>query len=180
MWNFSPNCWCHTWVRNILKSSDIWLTSHIQGKQLITADALSWIPASKKDGSLKDEVLVHVSFVVNSLLAIEEQLREIRMKHRSSFHDRSSHIESQLFVVIQQLVQSSRIVIPAVMWFEILDSLHSGRQGINKCRLRTQAFSGQAHLTELVSNCMSHQECNQTYYSPTSVIHTLEFYSLPM
>lgn len=45
--------------------------SHIPGKELITADALSRAPVSEENVELESEVSAYVSLVTNSLLATE-------------------------------------------------------------------------------------------------------------
>ena len=54
--------------------------SHVPGKELITADALSRAPVSAGVNDLDEEVSAYISFIVNSLPATEKRLTEIRLK----------------------------------------------------------------------------------------------------
>ena len=154
--------------------------SHVPGKQLITADALSRAPVSPGENDLDEEVSAYISFVINSLPATEKRLQEIRRKQEEDEVCRQVKeycdtgwperkvipgpvksylpVASQLSVVDGLLMRGSRIVVPTSMRLEILDRLHSGYQGINKCRRRAQQavwWPGMSsQLTDLVSNCV--------------------------
>ena len=54
--------------------------SHVPGKELITADALSRAPVSPGENDLDEEVSAYISLIVNSLPATEKRLQEIRRK----------------------------------------------------------------------------------------------------
>ena len=54
--------------------------SHVPGKELITADALSRVPIFDENVELESEVSAYVSLVMNSLPATERRLAEIRME----------------------------------------------------------------------------------------------------
>ena len=121
---------------------------------------------------------------MNSLPATEKRLAEIRMKQdqdevcakikqycdsewpQSKFIPGAVKpylpVASQLSVVDGLLMRGSRIVIPVSMRLEILDCLHSGHQGINKCRARAGQsvwWPGMStQLTELVYSC---HECRK-------------------
>lgn len=158
--------------------------SHIPGKELITADALSRAPVSAESCELESEVSAYISFVVNTLPATEKRLMEIRMKQEqdevcsqikkycdNGWPDKKSipgavkhylPISAELSVVDGLLMRGGRIVIPSDLRLDILDRLHPGHQGIQKCRLRARQavwWPGMsAQLTELVSNC---RECRK-------------------
>ena len=71
-------------------------------------------------------------------------------------------VAAQLSVVDGLLMRGSRIVILVSMRLEILNRLHSGHQGINKCQARARQavwWPGMStQLTELVSSC---HECRK-------------------
>ena len=150
-----PGClnWGGTYIR-------IYTVSHIPGKELITADALSRVPVSARESHLDEEVTAYIRFVVNSLPATEKCLTEIPLKQEEDKVCRQVKeycntgwperkfvpgtvklylpVASQLPVVDGLLMRGSRIVVPTSMRLEILDQLHSGHQGTNKCRRRAQ------------------------------------------
>ena len=70
------------------------------------------------------------------------------------------HVASELTVADGLLMRGCRIVIPSSMHLEILDKLHTGHQGITKCRERARhsvwwpSLSDQ--LEEVVKGC---REC---------------------
>ena len=158
---------------------------HVPGKNLITADALSRVPAdvsSVADSALEQEVDALMAAVTDSLPATDQRLQEIltaqqddpicmtigsscsvrwppqvRLSaalkpywpHRSDFSSTPDGL----------LLFGQRIVIPAALRLQVLDQIHTGHQGITKCRQRARQsvwWPGiSAHLQAHVENCQT-------------------------
>ena len=132
--------------------------SHVPGKSLTTADALSRAPirTSQHVGLSKQEVDAFVNLVVANMPATEKCLDNIRQKQEEdeackqimSYCQNSwpakEHVppsvkqfypfRDELTVVNGLLLRGIRIVIPVSLRMEILEKLHTGHQGITKCR----------------------------------------------
>ena len=156
--------------------------SHIPGKNLIVADALSRAPVSNPisaDTQFNKEVEAYVNLVVESFPATEKQLKriqeaqtedavctQVRKYCKEGWPDKDLipspvkpyfQFAGELNVQKGILLKASRIVIPTSMQLEILDKLHSAHQGIQKCRQRAQQsvwWPGLSRqLADLVNNC---------------------------
>ena len=156
--------------------------SHVPGKSLLVADTLSRAPLpnpAEMDTSLEQETAAYVRTLVQSLPATEKQLERIKQHQgedevcqqvmtycRSGWpprHDVAGavslyyHVSSELSVDNGLLMRGSRIVIPTALRLEMLDKIHTGHQGITKCRERARhsiwwpGLSKQ--LEELVKAC---------------------------
>ena len=137
--------------------------SHIPGKNLLLADALSKAPVSEavnEDLFLQQETAAYVSTVVQSLPATEKQLERIRRHQeedeecrqaaeycRSGWPSRQSlmgvmkhyrAVASEISVQNGLLMRGSRVVIPSALRLEMLDRIHTGHQGISKCHERAK------------------------------------------
>ena len=167
--------------------------SHVPGKDLTTADALSRAPqaeATQKDNILCREVNTYVCMVVvENLPATEERIREIqtcqeengecrqiRQYCREGWPAKSAlkggikkytAVAHELTVNKGVLLRGSRLVIPASLQADVLDKLHSGHQGITKCRQRARDslwWPGIGRqLEERVRNC---QVCTMHRFQP--------------
>ena len=158
---------------------------HVPGKNLITADALSRAPAdvsSVADSALEQEVDAFMAAVTDGLPATDQRLQEILTaqqgdpicttigsycsvwwppqdrlsaalkpywRHRSDFSSTPDGL----------LLFGQRIVIPAALRLQVLDQIHTGHQGIMKCRQHARQsvwWPGiSAHLLAHVENCQT-------------------------
>ena len=157
--------------------------SHVAGKHLATADALSRAPTGEPSGGdheLQQETEAYVQQIMQTLPATEQRTEQIRQCQESDpvcqqlvqltlqgwppekkslprelkpYHT----VQSELAVADGVLMRGSRIVIPASLRQDVLRCLHKGHQGINKCRdLARQSvwWPGlAAELETLVRNC---------------------------
>ena len=156
--------------------------SYIPGKKLVVTDALSRAPISSSthnDDEFQAEVEMFANTVVQSVPVIVKRLKEIQKAQeadeicqklyqycKSGWPHRQSivgavqpyiSVASEITVHGGLLLKSNRIIIPSVLRLDILDKLHSGHQGISKCRERAQQavwWPGLSRqLEELVRNC---------------------------
>ena len=137
--------------------------SHVPGKALTVADALSRAPHDDTDSSddeFHHEVEAFVNLVLKELPASESRLKEIKEKQlqdetcqmlmkycQSEWPPRSNIVSSakpyipvanELSVCEGILLRGNGIVIPTSIHQEILRKLHCGHQGITKCRERAR------------------------------------------
>ena len=154
--------------------------SHVPGKSLTTADALSRAPApdtmTEEDRLLGEEVEAYVNGVIQSIPATERRLEEIRMHQEEDeiFQQVTEYcrlgwpalpgvlkpyhqVASELTVEKSLLMRGSRVVIPASMRVSMLDRLHTGHQGITKsreCAKLSMWWPGiSCQLEEVVKSC---------------------------
>ena len=159
--------------------------SHVPGKDLTIADALSRAPVSAPsadDKFLQQETTAYVDFVVRHLPATERRLAEIRECQKS---DRACQhmvefcqsgwpeknalpaevkpyytVAAELTVQEGLLLRGSRIVIPPPLRKTLLNKIHCGHQGITKCRELARHsiwWPGLSkQMEELIQNC---REC---------------------
>ena len=131
--------------------------SHIPGKDLITADALSRSPCgspSISDEQFEDETRAYVDTVVSDLPATTDRLSQIKAAYIGDavcenlikFCQDGWPEKSRLGEVMKSywsymgemtfanglLLMGSRLVIPTSMQGQILDKIHDGHQGIVK------------------------------------------------
>ena len=138
---------------------------HIPGKNIITADALSRAPMSagptKADQQLSEDTQSFVSSIIKGLPASEKRLEEIRQKQdddevccklreyclQEEWPDKPKLHSSlraywpfrgEITVQDSLLMMGSRLIIPSSMRLDILDKIHTGHQGIRKCRERAK------------------------------------------
>ena len=138
--------------------------SHVPGKDLIIADALSRAPDSGYKPQSSDlqqsEVEAYVDQIICSLPATEGRLEQIRREQQQDtvcqrltqycqqgWPSRDNlpgpfkpylTIAAELSIKDNLLMRGRRIVVPAVLQKDILDRLHTGHQGITKCRQRAR------------------------------------------
>lgn len=156
--------------------------SHIPGKDLVIADMLSRAPTSTPSNSdhlFYQETNVFVDTVIQSLPASDAQLERIKQEQEQddvckqirvycrdgwpAKHELTGAIRpyypvlTEITVANGLLLRGSRLIIPASMRLEILDKIHTGHQGITKCRERARQsiwWPGLSkQLEELVKNC---------------------------
>ncbi|KAL6482216.1 hypothetical protein MHYP_G00102960 [Metynnis hypsauchen] len=156
---------------------------HVPGKCLITADALSRAPVkhtlTQEGKDNEADVKVFLDAVVQSLPATEARLKVIQEKQKTdpicakliqycqtAWPERHAlHPDlgpywperENLSMAGELLLRGQRIVIPQSMRKDILRNLHSGHQGIVKCRARARQsvwWPGlSVHISQLVDNC---------------------------
>ena len=132
--------------------------SRVLGKELNTADALSRATvAEMEESDLSTVTNEYVHAIVNNLPASEERLRIIREQQdkdpvckqlkrycvSGEVEWKGSvkpyyHVRTELTVAEGLLMRGSRMVIPTSMRVEILERIHSGHQGMTKCRQRAR------------------------------------------
>ena len=137
--------------------------SHVPGKSLIIADALSRAPLPDMDPQAQDfnaEVEAYLNIVQQNLPASETQLVNIQHQQEAdevcqqlvtycstSWPNQAEistlirpylPVASELSVVHGLLMRGTRIVIPKAMRKGILEKLHEGHQGIAKTRERAR------------------------------------------
>lgn len=155
--------------------------SHVPGESLLIADTLSRAPArmAESTDTMELETGAYVKTVVDSLPTTERQLERIKQHQmedevcqqvvaycQSGWPSRQEllgpvklyySVAEQLSVVDGLLMRGSRIVIPASLRIEMLDKIHTGHQGIAKCRERARQsvwWPGLSkQLDELVKCC---------------------------
>ena len=138
--------------------------SHVPGKKMYIADALSRLQALHADPQptiADDEMTAHVASVITGLPASDTRLqqiieaqeedpvcRQIKTYCSEGWPDKHSVNDAmkpywssrgELTVVQNILLKGTRIVIPSSMRLEILDKIHEGHQGIVKCRERAKS-----------------------------------------
>ena len=137
--------------------------SHVPGKSLVIADALSCAPSTNSnldDSHFRTEVDAYVNAIMNALPATDMMLDKIRGEQRCdqtcmlltkycqerwpNQNTLSSDLKSYHLVFTELslqdglLMQNSQLVIPRSLQPEILQKLHSGHQGISKCHERAR------------------------------------------
>ena len=156
--------------------------SHVPGKDLTIADTLSRTPSTvptSADQLLQEEANAFVSVVVQSLPATEQRLLQIKQLQtedeacqtitkycQSGWPEKQKvdagvkpyyPIAAELSVENGLLMRGCRIVIPPSLRKEMLARIHTGHQGIVKCRERGRQsvwWPGMSReLEELVKNC---------------------------
>ena len=161
------------------------MISHVPGKNLTVADTLSRAPLEEtrdSDQTLQEEAGALVNLVVQSLPVTERRLEEIKRLQeqdevcqllvrycQSGWPERKKLTEAtrvyhavaaELSVEDGLLLRGCRIVIPTSLRQDILRRLHTGHQGIMKCRERARQsvwWPGlSAQLEKMVRNC---EEC---------------------
>ena len=156
--------------------------SHTAGKDLCTADTLSRAPTGVTDtqaDKFQEEVASYVNLIIDHLPASQTKMQEIIKEQeqdpvcqqiksycQSGWPGRSkiqsmckpyAAVMCELSVAKGLLLRGHRIVIPLKMQADIIEKLHAGHLGINKCRRRAQQSVwwpglGKA-LKERISNC---------------------------
>lgn len=153
---------------------------HVPGKQLYTADVLSRNPVGEaKTESMEAVLKDYEVLAIGSLPASNNMLTRIR---RAQAEDRTLHrvmeycttkwpptselppdvrqyasVTDELSVVDDLLLRSGRLVIPPTLRSQVLESLHTGHQGVSRCRARAREATWwpgiNAHLRDHVQKC---------------------------
>ena len=154
---------------------------HVPGKEQCSADALSRAPintTSIADLELNTVVEEYAVASVQSLPATEKRILQIIEKQKVDpilsqvrdcvLHGWPQHIpfdlkiyysvRSDLTIVKDLLLKSSRIVIPFSMVGEMLNNIHDGHQGIVKCLERARSSIWWPGITSQIKNKIS--TCN--------------------
>lgn len=154
--------------------------THVPGKDLVAADALSRQPLPHRDSTeLEEEVACYVRSVIANLPSTDKRLAEIRREQAADpicsklssycndgWPDRKElpfeckdYWQHRSDIAVQDglLMKGSRIIIPGPMRKEILAKIHQGHQGIVKCRARAREsvwWPGvSTEIEELVRRC---------------------------
>ena len=159
--------------------------SHVPGKTLVIADALSRAPLltlSSQDKALQTEATSYVDFVIRYLPATEERIEEIRECQQSddtcqqvAEYCRAGwpakntlspelkqyfQVSAELSVENNLLLRGGRLVIPPPLRKTLLEKIHSGHQGITKCReLARQSIWWPGLSKQLEDLVLSCREC---------------------
>lgn len=138
--------------------------SHVPGKSLWIADTLSRapLPAGKEnmDEELMESTNIYVDNIMDHLPASQSFLDNLRQLLKSDSvcasvmrmcqdwwpdSGRCMGVEklywperAYLSVHDGLLLKGTRLVIPSILWNEVLARLHEGHQGVTKCRERAQ------------------------------------------
>ena len=156
--------------------------SHVPGKELTIADTLSRAPTGKPspaDYLLEQEVSAYVSVVMQTLPATESRLQEIKelqakdevcqkvyhycltgwpAKNKMDPVLRPYHsVANELSVDNGLILRGNRVIIPPPLRKEMLSRIHTGHQGIVKCREKARQSVWwplmSKELEELVRSC---------------------------
>ena len=180
--------------------------SHVPGKELLIADALSRAPGScalaASECCLIDEAEAAADTVFSSLPASDARLDEIRQhqdldpvlslvaQYMQAGWPPLDQIPASVKPYLQDrasfskshgiLFNGCRILIPASLRQQVLDQLHSGHLGITKCRARAQHsvwWPGlSTQLADHVANC---QSCARDLPPPVSTLLPSRLPELP-
>ena len=158
--------------------------SHVPGKDLLIADALSRSPNDESEGTndLPEETQVFVDAVLAAIPATEERLEQIRQAQKNDAECQKllaavqtgwpakqalpsslkpyHAVAGEITVANGLLLRGSRIIIPSPLRKEILQRIHDGHLGITKCRERAKQSVWwpriSEELTQLIADC---EEC---------------------
>ena len=179
--------------------------SHVPGKDLIVADMLSRAPVGnpmQDNHDLEAEGNVYIEMVLKHLPASDKLLEEIKEKQNQDetcqqlkkyclqgWPDKHQltgslkqcyQVAAELSVQNGILMRGNRILIPAEMRLQMLDKLHQGHQGIEKCRQRARVsvwWPGLSkQMEELVRSC---PECCKLQKQRAEPLVASEFPDLP-
>ena len=132
---------------------------YIPGKNLVIADTLSRAPLSKPDDYdrlFQEEIKSYVDSVIQDLPATEHRLEEIRVYQEKGLIcqeiaqycqkgwpekgilqgpvKRYYPVSSEISIINGILMRNRWFIISSVLQKQVLDQLHKGHQGIQKCR----------------------------------------------
>ena len=169
--------------------------SHVPGKNLIIADALSRAPSrniDKSESDFENDTTAFVDMIMESFPASNNRLEEIRREQASDLiiqelsrlyregWTKKSKVRTDLlsywpmraeFAVHDGfLLKGTSLVIPAAMQRDILSRLHEAHQGIVKCRERARNavwwLGINKQLNEVVRNCRTCAETRSDKAEP--------------
>lgn len=178
---------------------------HVPGKDLVLADTLSRAPEgvpTDQDFILESDTSFFIDYVMESLPASECRLKEIQEEQRKDpicvklvqycnqeWPDRSHlsislkpyyQFSSEISIVNGLLMRNSRIIIPAKLRADVLAQIHTGHQGLNKCRERARQSVWWPGLSKEIKNLVeSCQTCRQNYTQKDEPLISSPFPELP-
>ena len=137
--------------------------SHVAGENLCTADTLSRAPLYDPDlqaEQFQQDIQAYVNLIVDHFPATDNKIKEIIQEQeqdtvcqkiktfcQSGWPNKSdlervlkpyAIVKHELTIVRGILLRGKRIVIPSKLQIDIVNRLHSGHQGISKCRQLAQ------------------------------------------
>ncbi len=154
---------------------------YLPGTRLILADALSrsYLPTTEK-GDLEEEIELHVRMVLHSSLS-EAKAKEVAaataedvtlakvvaelLEGRSVSGKPYKDIADELTVVNGILMRGTRIVIPESLRPAILDIIHEGHLGTEKCKRRARKVVYWPGLNESIKEKVTKCETCQVHQS---------------
>ena len=165
---------------------------HVPGKDLYTADTLSRAPVAgmeSEEKSLQEEVEMFVDAVQSSLPATKQRLDAYKQAQEQDSvclqlmqycqqgwpqkdlvrQDVTPYWKSKEFLTECNglLMYGHRIVVPKSLQRETLQKIHTGHQGIERCRTRVTSsvwWPGVSHqMAQVVQQCL---ECAKNYTPP--------------
>ena len=125
---------------------------------------------NQENGELQDEIELFIDFIIRNLPVTDKRLKQIKesqdndlilSKWKEAFQggkrrDKSTNY-NDLSIINGILMRGNRIVIPKGLQNEILDQLHSGHQGIFKCKERARCSVWWPNITvdieKYIKNC---------------------------
>ena len=128
---------------------------HTQGKQLVVADTLSRSFSAKEvKSTTESEVYIHVCAVKSNLPVSERKWAELA-EATANDHELQQVIRGiedggdvcpkpyrtfieELSIVYGVILKGQRVVVPAIMKAEMLQLIHEGHLGIEKCKRRAR------------------------------------------
>ena len=180
---------------------------HVPGKNLITADALSRAPlpatATEAEQDLEKECKAYLDSVVESLPATPTKLEQIKSaqtsdntckrlrryiangwpEHRRDMHELLLPYWPERSVLHEGgglLMKGERLIIPEHMRPDILQRLHQGHQGINKCLARARESVWWPGITCAVKQMVERCEiCAREAQTPVEPLLTTDLPSRP-
>ena len=179
--------------------------AHVPGKDLTIADALSRAPSrepNKEDQLFQQETRAFIDIIIQSLPATEQRLAEIKQCQeddlvckqiaeycQTGWPDKKSVVDAvkpyytispEISLHEGLLMRGNRIIIPTSLQKSVLTQLHTGHQGIRKCRERARQsvwWPGLSRqLENLVTNCLT---CHQSQIQRAEPMIPSEFPELP-
>ena len=182
-----------------------YVITHVPGKNLQIADALSRSPVSSAttaDSELQKDVSAYVDLLMQSLPATDHQLQVIKDAQNSDatcsqiksycqhgWPDRLKlqgilknylPVKDELSITNGLLLRGYRLVIPQSLRSEMLQKLHAGHQGISKCRQRaSQSVWWPAigkDIEETINRCMV---CCKAQYQHAEPLMSSDFPDYP-
>lgn len=180
---------------------------HVPGKNLITADALSRAPlptaATEAEQDLERECKAYLDSIVESLPATPTKLEQIKSAqtsdntckrlsryiangwpgHRRDVHEQLLPYWPNRSVLHEGrglLMKGERLIIPECMRTDILQRLHQGHQGINKCLARARESVWWPGITSAVKQMVERCEiCAREAQTPVEPLLTTELPNRP-
>ena len=168
---------------------------HVPGKDNVTADALSRAPLTrdltKAEKQLNEDMSLYVANIIECLPTTERRLDEIRLQqdedglsqtqrvlHRGLARQKPAdyplkpywQYRGEITLLHNLLMKDSRVIIPSALRLEVLDKIHTGHQGIQKCRERAKdsmwwpGLSKQ--LEDLVRECTTCVKARKNHPEP--------------